>query len=93
MLLEASGFATDEITGGCFCCRFSELLRSARRLLGQRCDLILAEAVGSCTDLAATIMRPLRRDHADRFRLAPLTVLVDATRLATLHEMEAVAYT
>jgi hypothetical protein len=38
--------------------------------------VIFAEAVGSCTDIAATTLRPLLRDHQDRFRIAPLTVVL-----------------
>jgi hypothetical protein len=70
----ANGFDTEEIGGGCFCCRFSDLVAAAGRL---RPDIILAEPVGSCTDLAATVLRPMRKLYGDRYRLAPLTVLVD----------------
>lgn len=39
-------------------------------------DVIFAEAVGSCTDIAATTLRPLLREHRDRFTVAPLTVVL-----------------
>src|SRR2546427_12750265 len=42
-----------------------------------RSEIIFVEPVGSCTDLSATILQVLKRDHADRFRLAPLTVVGD----------------
>jgi Ni2+-binding GTPase involved in maturation of urease and hydrogenase len=81
----SQGLRTGEITGGCFCCRFDELLSEADRLLAEHpVDVLLAEAVGSCTDLVATVYRPLRRFFPDRFRLAPFTVLVEPDRL---HEM------
>lgn len=83
-LLGAAGFLTEEISGGCFCCRFSEFLRSAERLLRADPEVILAEPVGSCTDLSATILQPIKRFYGDRFRLAPLTVLVDPVREADL---------
>ena len=38
--------------------------------------MIFAEAVGSCTDIVATTLRPLLRDYQDRFRIAPLTVVL-----------------
>ena len=66
-----------QVTGGCFCCRFSDLMAAADGLAAHRPSVIFAEPVGSCTDLSATILQVLRRDHADRFRLAPLTVVVD----------------
>jgi hypothetical protein len=76
----ASGFAADEVPGGCFCCRFSDFASRAARLSERAPDIILAEPVGSCTDLAATVLRPLRERYRARFRVAPLTVLVDPER-------------
>lgn len=79
------GLQTEEITGGCFCCRFSEFLKHAFRLVEQhRPDIILAEAVGSCTDLAATVYEPLQRFHSAEFELAPLSVLVEPVRVPQL---------
>ena len=79
--LRASGLAAEEIGGGCFCCRFSEFVRSAERLLAAaQPDVILAEPVGSCADLSATILQPLKKFYAGSFDLAPLTVLVDPGR-------------
>ena len=77
-LAETAGFAAREITGGCFCCRFSEFVRAAGSFApGEAPEFILAEPVGSCTDLAATILQPLRRYYGDRYKPAPLTVLAD----------------
>jgi Ni2+-binding GTPase involved in maturation of urease and hydrogenase len=76
------GLPAAEIAGGCFCCRFDDLLAAADRLLGDTpVDVLLAEAVGSCTDLVATVYRPLRRFFPDRFRLAPFSVLVEPERV------------
>lgn len=74
------GLACDQVTGGCFCCRFPDLVEAAGRLLEDRPDVIFAEAVGSCTDIVATTLRPLLRDHQDRFRIAPLTVVLHPRR-------------
>ncbi|MGB7758878.1 MAG: GTP-binding protein [Bryobacteraceae bacterium] len=70
------GVDCDQVTGGCFCCRFPDLVEAAGRLLEHQPDVIFAEAVGSCTDIVATTLRPLLRDHSDRFRIAPLTVVL-----------------
>ena len=43
-------------------------------------DFLLAEPVGSCTDLVATVLRPLEQVYPGRFSLAPFTVLVDPLR-------------
>jgi hypothetical protein len=76
----ALGVSCDQVTGGCFCCRFPDLMEAAGRLLENRPDVIFAEAVGSCTDIVATTLRPLVRGYRDRFRIAPLTVVLDPRR-------------
>jgi hypothetical protein len=70
-------FETAEVTGGCFCCRFSDLLDRAKELRALNPDVIFAEPVGSCIDLSATILQPFHAYHRDLFSTAPLTVLLD----------------
>lgn len=82
-LLRSQGFAVEEIAGGCFCCRFDSLHEAAARLdASNRPDVFVAEPVGSCTDLVATVGYPLRRIYGDRFQVAPLSVMVDPLRAA-----------
>jgi hypothetical protein len=78
-LARRSGMPADQVAGGCFCCRFPDLLDAMERLAAAEPEIIFAEAVGSCTDIAATTLRPLLRDYAGRYRVAPLTVLVHET--------------
>src|SRR5512138_3810377 len=55
-MLRSQGFATEEIPGGCFCCRFNSLVDAAQNLTKQsRPEVFIAEPVGSCTDLVATV--------------------------------------
>jgi G3E family GTPase len=80
-MLRARGFETEEISGGCFCCRFNSLMEAAQRLsVSTRPDVFIAEPVGSCTDLVATVSYPLRRIYGSAFSIAPLSVLVDPVR-------------
>jgi Ni2+-binding GTPase involved in maturation of urease and hydrogenase len=80
-MLRSKGFETEEIVGGCFCCRFNTLTEAARKLTeSTRPDVFIAEPVGSCTDLVATVTYPLRRIYGDSFTVAPLSVLVDPVR-------------
>ena len=80
-LLQFCGMVTEEIAGGCFCCRFNELVGATQRLRAVlRPDVFVAEAVGSCTDLAATVSYPMRRLLGDSCTIAPLSVLVDPIR-------------
>lgn len=70
-----------EITGGCFCCRLDELVGAVQQLdATARPDVIVAEPVGSCTDLMATVMLPLEQVYQVPFSLAPLSVVLDARR-------------
>src|SRR6266436_3512413 len=53
-MLAAHGFPVQEITGGCFCCRFNSLVDAADQLTkDSQPDVFIAEPVGSCTDLKA----------------------------------------
>jgi len=80
-LLRGQGYATEEIAGGCFCCRFNTLVDAASKLTNTtKPDVFIAEPVGSCTDLVATVTYPLRRMYGDSFTIAPLSVLVDPIR-------------
>jgi len=82
-MLRAKGFTTEEIPGGCFCCRFNSLVDAADKLTAAtQPDVFIAEPVGSCTDLVATVTYPLRRIYGDHFHIAPVSVLVDPVRAA-----------
>ena len=84
-MLRSKGFATEEIPGGCFCCRFNSLVDAAEKLTeSTRPSAFIAEPVGSCTDLVATVTYPLRRIYGDDFSIAPLSVLVDPVRAARI---------
>ena len=81
-LLEGEGFGTEEVAGSCFCCNFPGLIQAARNLTaGLRADVILAEPVGSCADLSATLLQPLKAVYDEEFELAPFSVLIDPVRL------------
>ena len=89
-MLRSRGFATEEIPGGCFCCRFNSLVDAANKLTAvSRPDVFIAEPVGSCTDLVATVTYPLRRMYGGQFTIAPLSVLVDPVRAARVFGLEA----
>jgi hypothetical protein len=79
-----------EVTGGCFCCQFDELVGEIARLTdNDQADTVIAEAVGSCTDLQATVVRPLRSLYGDRFTVAPLTTVVDPARWRAFQQARA----
>jgi Ni2+-binding GTPase involved in maturation of urease and hydrogenase len=88
-MLGSHGFAVEEISGGCFCCRFNSLVDASEKLSSElRPDVFIAEPVGSCTDLKATVDYPLRRLYGEDFGIAPLSVMVDPIRAARILGIE-----
>ena len=74
-----------EVSGSCFCCNFNGFVAAIDYLTAANPGgYILAEPVGSCTDLSATIMQPLKEQFASTIDSAPLTVLADPQRIASL---------
>jgi G3E family GTPase len=72
--------AVVEVTGSCFCCNFPGFQKALSSLAAWGADIILAEPVGSCTDLSATVMQPLKDLCKDQFGLTPFSVAVDPVR-------------
>lgn len=78
--MENSGFSATEVTKGCFCCRFSEFIGKCHMFIEELSpDIILAEPVGSCTDLISTIYNPISQYNRE-LEITPLIVLVDPYR-------------
>jgi len=75
-----TGAVVKEVTGSCFCCNFEGIINAVNSLIEQKADVIIAEPVGSCTDLSATIMQPLK-DKYPEIDLTPFTVLADPDRV------------
>lgn len=75
--LRSQGFEVGEVAGACFCCNFNELTSTMAQLSAeQRPDVILAEPVGSCTDLVATVIQPLKQLFDAEFEIAPYAVIL-----------------
>ena len=75
--LRSQGFDVGEVAGACFCCNFGELTDTVSKLSAdERPDVILAEPVGSCTDLVATVVQPLKQLYENRFDVAPFGVIL-----------------
>ncbi len=84
-LLARQGLSVGEVAGSCFCCNFRGLIRAAGKLRNEtRADVLLAEPVGSCTDLSAAILQPLKERFREEFSPAPLSVLADPDRVSRI---------
>ena len=85
-ILTRTGVEVREVSGSCFCCNFPGFMKAIESLIDSGANLIVAEPVGSCTDLSATILQPIKDQFPD-LDLAPLTVLVDPVRLKEALEL------
>jgi G3E family GTPase len=87
-IFKQAGWTVGEIAGGCFCCKFDDLVRTANSLIeAANPDIVMGEPVGSCTDLSATVLQPFKDTLAHQFDLAPFTVLIDPNRLRDAMEL------
>ncbi|WP_315731578.1 MULTISPECIES: GTP-binding protein [unclassified Bradyrhizobium] len=83
--LEMRGLTVAEVAGACFCCRFDELAAQIRNLTERaHPDIVIAEPVGSCTDLVATVIRPLQRFYAGALDVAPFLVVLKPSLARTV---------
>jgi Ni2+-binding GTPase involved in maturation of urease and hydrogenase len=75
--LRLAGFDVSEVAGSCFCCNFRGLAAAMQQLEArQRPDVVLAEPVGSCTDIVSTVVQPLRQLYEDQVEVAPYGVIL-----------------
>lgn len=76
-LLRSQGLNVGEVAGACFCCNFNELTSTVETLASsERPDVVIAEPVGSCTDLVATVVQPLMQLFDAQFDVAPYGVIL-----------------
>ena len=81
--LKTTGVKTEEIRNGCFCCNYNQFVEAIEALRqGQEPEIIFAESVGSCTDLIATIAKPLEKFHPEITVI--ISVFADAQLLYSL---------
>ncbi|MEW6349485.1 MAG: GTP-binding protein [Thermodesulfobacteriota bacterium] len=84
--LSGEGIPAKEVAGSCFCCNFDGLARAIDQSLAAATpDVILAEPVGSCTDIVATVIRPMRALLADKVVVKAYSVLVEPDRWREFH--------
>lgn len=86
-MMETLGFTYAEVVNGCFCCRFPEFITKIREILSRiNPDIILAEPVGSCTDLLATVYAPLNQYYGETINLSPYLVLIDSSTILNYNQ-------
>lgn len=81
--IKSFGIPAMEVLGGCFCCNYEKLAGSISTLHEtQQPEVIFAESVGSCTDLVATISKPLAKFNPEI--KVVISVFADASLLFSL---------
>ena len=82
VILKHNDIKVAEVSGSCFCCNFPGLLNALQEVrIEANADVIIAEPVGSCTDLSATIVQPLKEKMAGELLVSPLSVMADPVLL------------
>jgi Ni2+-binding GTPase involved in maturation of urease and hydrogenase len=77
------GLPGGQVVNGCFCCNYNELDRNIQSLVETaQPEVIFAESVGSCTDIIATVLKPLRLYRPET--RVTLSVFADALLLHML---------
>lgn len=84
IFLAKSNNFVEEVSGSCFCCNYNGFNNAVEKLAVAGTDFILAEPVGSCTDLSATILQPIKKLEKGKVKLAAFCVLVDPDRLEAI---------
>ena len=81
-ILLHNNIKVSEVSGSCFCCNFDGLLNAMQQVREEaNADVIIAEPVGSCTDLSATIVQPLKERMDHELLISPLSVMTDPAHL------------
>ena len=74
------GIPERQVGNGCFCCNYNDLDEKMNELVEEHHpQVIFAESVGTCTDIVATVMKPLSRYN--KIGHVTLTTVADARLL------------
>ena len=77
--IAANNIPSEEVINGCFCCNFDSLSDKIEHLnQNSQPDYIFAESVGSCTDLVATVIKPLMIFKKEIFDGLTFSIFADA---------------
>lgn len=91
--LSGEQIPAEEVAGSCFCCNFDGLAQAIDHSVQKTGpEIILAEPVGSCTDIVATVIRPMQHLMRDKVSVFGYSVLVEPDRWMELNQGENVPW-
>jgi G3E family GTPase len=77
-LAQAEALTINKPPAGCLCCPSDGLEKTLRKLkVKMRPDIVIAEPVGSCSDIMTAVVRPLCEAYGLAMEFAPFSVVVD----------------
>jgi Ni2+-binding GTPase involved in maturation of urease and hydrogenase len=80
--IHSKGLHALEVTGGCICCNLDDFEERIEEITERfNPDVLFAESVGSCTDLVATVIKPLADYRKSSAEPASLSVFTDSRLL------------
>ncbi len=86
--MKGQNIPSEEVAGGCFCCKYNDLEKRMKSLrFKERPEIIFAESVGSCADLAATVINPLLSFNPYEYQIV-LSVFADIRLLIRFLQSE-----
>lgn len=81
--IKYANVSVKEVTDGCFCCNYNKLDELIENLKQKdNTEVIFAESVGSCTDMIATVVKPLQEFRTDIETI--ISVFVDVNVLPNI---------
>lgn len=81
---QSQNIPTVEVSHGCFCCNYENLEEKLEQLKKEeQPDVIFAESVGSCSDIVATVIKPLLELNESKNPPTSFSVFTDSLLLLT----------
>lgn len=80
--IQSKHIPSGQVTNGCFCCNYNQLDEQINQLHDQEgIEVVFAESVGSCTDLVATVIKPLSVFRKGEIERLSLSIFAEASLL------------
>ena len=83
-LAQLAGCRASELLNDCICYQTENLVERLDALFAEGCELVISDIPGFGVGALDHVYHTLNRDYAERYELAPFTVLVESSTVAAL---------